>query len=137
MIGKAPFLFIIGLLLYGCKVQKASADTCKSLRKGRFTQHLYNSSGLGHWKYVAVEIDRSDSIETRTTEFPLPLTRRYKIEWLDGGQYKLHILELKTWADTMYLQMYPKGSKTKILKTTKEYVIEKTTKSIDTLWIIN
>jgi hypothetical protein len=133
-IHNAAFCFIIALLLYGCNVQKVSADTCKSLQKGRFTQHLYNTSGLGHWKHVVVEIDRSDSIEIRTTKFPLDLTSRYKIEWLDGCQYKLHVLELKTFADTMYSQMYPKGSKHKILKTTNEYVIEKTGNSIDTLW---
>jgi hypothetical protein len=126
-------IIIITAFFCGCRTTKPSPEICLSVRTGHFVRHLYNSSGLGHWTHVIVQIDRTEKEQVQRLDYTMTTTI-YKMEWLDACDYKLTILKPKTWADSVFVKMYPKGEQHRIKSVTSDYVLEKVSGSTDTLW---
>lgn len=128
-------LFIIITAFFcGCRATKLSPELCLAVRTGSFTRHLYNSSGLGHWTHVVVQIDRTENEQIEKMDFTMTTTA-YKIEWLNACEYSLTILIPKTWTDSVFVKMNPQGQKHSIKSITSDYVLEKVSGSIDTNWL--
>ena len=124
------------VLCLSCKTAKMNGDLCQKVHSGHFIRTLYNTTGYGHWTHTVVSIDRTNTDQIESTEFPIKAERKYKIEWLSDCVYNLKIYDLKVWADTVIAKMYPKGQRIIITNVTSEYIIEKRVKDIsDTLWI--
>ena len=124
---------IITTFLFGCRATKLSPELCLAMRTGHFTRNLYNSSGLGHWTHVVVQIVRKENEQIERMDYT-NTTTTYEVKWLNACEYSLTILTPKTWADSVFVKMNPKGEKHSIKNITSDYVLEQVSGSTDTLW---
>ncbi len=85
---------------------------------------------------MEIKIERTDTVQNESTNYPIKSNRRYKVEWISDCEYKLTISDINDWSDSAIFQMYPLGRRIRIVGVTNDYIIEKTNKKyIDTLWI--
>jgi hypothetical protein len=117
----------------GC-ISIKSSDNCERLRTGKFIQYMYNSSGMGHWTKITLFIERNDSIQVVTQEYPFRDTQIFRIKWLDRCKYNLLWTNPQTSFDSAYAKASPNGTTYRIIKQTSNYVLVRWRNQVDTIW---
>ena len=126
-------LIIVFSSLGGC-VSTSEHIGCGSYDNGRYIQYLYNPSGLGHWTKMTLNIEKRDSFEIVTREYPITDTAIYKVTWVDHCKYKLIRTNPKDNLDSFMVRQNPKGLLRTVKKVTSEYLLIKSKYRLDTLW---
>lgn len=116
--------------------QKPMFD-CSKYRRGLFSYHMYNRSGLGHWTHQEVLIVRNDSIQYEVSSMLPSDTTFFRITWKDECRYELRYLRATNgFVDTIFRKYMRKPDfKYSILDGTDKYYIEKRRKKLDTVWV--
>ena len=127
------FLFLF-FYLNGCLSTKPSVDVCNGFKNGSYIQYMYNNSGLGHWTKMTLYIERNDSLQITTREYPISDTTISRLKWLSPCKYNLLWLNPQTHLDSTFLKVSPNGITYLIKEVTSKYILVKSNSQLDTLW---
>jgi len=98
---------------------------------------MYNNSGLGHWTKMTLYIERNDSFEITTREYPIKDTQISRLKWTGPCEYNLLWINPQTHLDSVYLKVSPNGTTYSIKQVTAKYILVKSSGQIDTIWKTN
>lgn len=128
--------FIIPTIIV-LSIQKPSVISCDKYRKGKFSQFIYNKSGLGHWTKQEVFIERGDSIQTEIIQMFPNDTLFFRISWTNDCNYQLRFFRAtNSTTDSIYRYYNRKSAKNYTIRNgTELYYIEKSGRKKDTIWL--
>lgn len=130
-------LLLLFALLGSCVSTKPTAGDCAGCKTGHFTYDMYDNSGIGHWPKMTLFVERNDSLEIITRNYPIQDTVISRITWLSDCKYNLQRLFPVSHFDSLYVKLRPKGNTYTIKKVTANYILTKQDRKADTLWRVN
>jgi hypothetical protein len=130
---RIKILIIVFCSFCGCVSTRKHFD-CGNYKNGKYIQYLYNTSGFGHWTKITLNVEKRDSFEIVTREYPISDTAIYHITWVDRCKYNLNLKNPNTDLDSFMVRRYTKGVLHTIRQETSEYLIIKSRNRLDTLW---
>lgn len=133
---QAVFFIFISILITGCTASRHMPVDCRKLRSGNFILNIYNNSRIGHWRHFTILINRNDTLEYSVSSIFPSDTSYYKIIWTAACEYRSLLLNPKNGLDSFMISNEPKGELNTIIDIQDQYyIIQRTRKSKDTLWI--
>jgi hypothetical protein len=83
---------------------------------------------------MTLYIERNDSFEIVTREYPIIDTQISRLKWTGQCEYNLVWINPKTHLDSAYVKVSPNGTNYSIKKVTSKFILVKSRSQLDTIW---